>query len=98
MADSCLCKLSLQLIFVMLSWSTTVTLSFLELAEEDCFGCLYIFHPCDVASPAQLHLKQEGLCAEQAGSLEDFFVLHIVLPFAAKRWSANSVDEIAPVA
>ena len=36
MADSRLCKLSLQLVFVTLSWSTPVALSFLELAEEDC--------------------------------------------------------------
>ena len=49
------------------------TLSFLELAEEDYFGHAYVFHPCDVASPAQLHLKQDGLYAGQAGSLEDFF-------------------------
>ena len=84
MADSRLCKLSLQLIFVMLSWSTTVALSFLELAEEDCFGHAYVFHPCDVASPAQLHLKQDGLYAGQAGCLEDFFVRHVVLPFDAK--------------
>ena len=61
MADSRLYKLSLQLIFVMISWSTTIMLSFLELAEEDCFGHAYVFHPCDVASPEQLHLKQDGL-------------------------------------
>ena len=84
MADSHLCKLSLQLIFVTLSWSTTITLSFLELAEEDCFGHAYVFHPCDVASPAQLYLKQDGLYAGQAGSLEDFFVRHVVLPFDAR--------------
>ena len=46
-------------------------LSFLELAEEDCFGHAYVFHPCDVASPEQLHLKQDGLYAGQAGPLED---------------------------
>ena len=74
MAASHLCKLSLQLIFVMLSWSTTIVFSFLELNEEDCFGHAFIFHPCDVASPAQLHLKQDGLYVGQAGSLEDFFV------------------------
>ena len=68
MADSGLCKLSLQLVFVTLSWSTTIALSFLELAEEDCFGHAYIFHPSDVASLAQLHLKQDGLYAWQAGS------------------------------
>ena len=84
MADSRLCKLSLQLIFVTLSWSTTIALSFLELAEEDCFGHAYVFHPCDVASPAQLHLKQEGLYAGQAGSLEDYFVRHVVLLCDAK--------------
>ena len=84
MADSRLCKLSLQLIFVTLSWSTTITLSFLELAEEDSFGHAYVFHFCDVASPAQLHLKQDGLYAGQAGSLEDFFLRHLVLPYDAK--------------
>ena len=49
-------------------------LPFLELAEEDCLGHAKIFHPYDVASPAQLHLKQDGLYAGQAGSLEDLFV------------------------
>ena len=56
-------------------------LSFLELAEEDYFGHAYVFHSCDVVSPAQLHLKQDGLYVGQAGSLEDFFVRHVVLPF-----------------
>ena len=84
MADSRLCKLSLQLIFVTLSWSTTIALFFLERAEEDCFGHAYVFHSCDVASPAQLHLKQDGLYTWQAGSLEDFFVRHVVLPFDTK--------------
>ena len=84
MADSRLCKLSLQLVFVTLSWSTTIALSFLELAEEDCFGYAYVFYPLDVTSPAQLHLKEDGLSALQAGSLEDFFVRHVVLPFEAK--------------
>ena len=84
MADSRLCKLSHQLIFVKLSWSTMIAFSFLELAEEDCFGHAYVFHPCDVASPAQLHLKQARLYAGQASSLEDFFIQHVVLPFYAK--------------
>ena len=83
MADSRLCMLSLQLIFVTLSWSTTIALSFFELAEEDCFGHANVFHPCDVASPAQLHLKQDGLYAGQAGCLKDFFVRYVVLPFDA---------------
>ena len=61
-----------------------IELSFLKLAEEDCFGPVYVFHPCDVASQAQLHLKQDGLYAGQAGSLKDFFVRHVVLPFDAK--------------
>ena len=74
MVDSSLCMLSLQLVFVTLSWSTTITLSFWEFAEEDCFGYAYISHPCDVASPKQLHLKQYNLYAGQAGSLGDFFV------------------------
>ena len=34
-----------------------IVFSFFELVEEDCFGHAYVFHPCDVASPAQL---QEG--------------------------------------
>ena len=56
MADSSLCKL----VFVTLSWDATITLSFLELAEEDCLGHVYIFDSCDVASPRQLHLKHLG--------------------------------------
>ena len=84
MADSRLCKLSLQLIFVTLSWSTTIAYSFLELAEEDCFGHAYVYRPCDVASPAQLHLMQDGLYGGQTGSLEDFFIRHVVLPFDSK--------------
>ena len=84
MAGSRLFKVSLQLIFVTLFWSTTIALSFLELAEENCFRYAYVFHPCDVASPAPLHLKQDGLYVGQAGSLEDFFVRHVVLPFDAK--------------
>ena len=79
MVDSCLCKLSLQLIFVALSWSTTIALSLLELVEVDCFEHANVFHSCDVASQAQLHLKQDGHFAGQAGSLEDFFVRHVVL-------------------
>ena len=84
MADSHLCKLSLQLVSVTRSWSTTIAFSSLELAEENCFWHVYVCHPCDVVSPAQLHRKQDGLYAGQAGSLEDFFVRHVVLPFDAK--------------
>ena len=76
MADSRLCELSLQLIFLTISWSTTIALSFLELAEEDCFGHAYIFNPCDAS--------KDGLFAEEAGSLGDFFVRHVVLPFNEK--------------
>ena len=84
MTESSLRELSLQLVFVTLSWSTTIALSFLELAEEDWFGHAYVFHRCDVANPAQLHLKQDGLYDRQTGSLEDFFVRYVVLPFDAK--------------
>ena len=80
MADSCLCKLSLQLILQ----STTIALSFLELAEEDCFGHANLFRPSDVASPAQLHPKQDGLYGGLAGSRGDFFVRHVDLPFVTK--------------
>ena len=93
MADSRLCKLSLQLIFVPLSRSTTIALSFLELAEEDCFGHAYVFHPCDIASPAQLHLTQDGIYAGQAGSLDDFFVRKVVLPFDAEDGAQASLME-----
>ena len=94
MADSRLCKLSLQLIFVALSWSTTIAPSFLELAEEDCFGHANVFHPCNMASPAQLHLKQDGLYAGQAGSLKDFFVRHMILPRMERkhRWLAKPLQ------
>ena len=84
MAGSCLCKLSVQLIFVTLSWSTTIALSFLELAEEDCFGHPYVFHPYDDTSPAQMPLKQDDIYVGRTGSLEDLFVRHVVLPFDAK--------------
>ena len=57
------------------------TLSFLEFTEEDCLGHAYA---CDLASPAQLHLKQDGLYAGQADVLEDFFIWHVALPFDAK--------------
>ena len=46
--------------------------------------CTFSIHLCDLASPAQLHLKQDGFCAGQAGSLEDLFVQHVVLPFDAE--------------
>ena len=59
-------------------------LSILGLAEDYCCEHAFIFPPCDVASPAQLHLKQDGLYVGQPGSLEDFFVRHVVLPFDAK--------------
>ena len=94
MAGSCLCKLSVQLIFVTLSWSTTIELSFLEFAEEDCFGCAYVFHPFDMASPEQLHLKEDGLYAGQAGPLEDFFVRHMVLPFDAKDGAKEALVKL----
>ena len=84
MADSHLCKLSLRLVSVTLSLSTMITLFFLELTEEDCFWHVYVFHPWDMASPAQLHLKQDGLYSRQDGFLEDFFVWYIILPFDAK--------------
>ena len=65
-----------------------IALSFLELAEKDCLGHAYVFHPCDVASPTQLHPKQDPKqdrrYAGQAGFLKDFFVWHVVLPFDAK--------------
>ena len=82
--DSCLCKLSLQLIFMMLSWSTTMTLSFLEFAQQEFCRHVHGFHLCDTTSPVQLHLKLDGLRAGQAGSLENFFIWHVVLPFDAK--------------
>ena len=84
MADSHLCKLTL-------SWSIASALSFLELAEEDCLGHACVFHPCDVASPAQLHLKQDGLCAGQAGCLEDFLVRQVVMPFDAKNGAQTAL-------
>ena len=38
----------------------------------------------NAAGPAQLHLKQDGLYAWQAGFLGGFFVRHVVLPFDAE--------------
>ena len=44
MVGSCLGKMSLQHLF---SGSTTIILSFLKLASEDCLGNTYVFHPCN---------------------------------------------------
>ena len=67
-------------------------LPFLDLAEEDCFGHAYIFHPCNMASPAHTHLKQDGLYAGQAGSLEDFFIQHMVLPDICTKQKGRNDD------
>ena len=79
MDDFRLCQLSLQLVFVTLSRSTAITLSFFEFMAEDCFRYAYVFHPCDLAYPVQLHLKQDGLYAGQAGSLDDFLCIWVRL-------------------
>ena len=63
--DSHLCKLSLQLIFVTLSWSTTIAFSFLELAEEGWFGHVYIFHPCGKPNTAA-HEARLAMIGRQA--------------------------------
>ena len=52
--DSCQHKLWFQLVFVMFSWSAMIILSFLEFAEEDCFGHVCVLHPCDVATDIHL--------------------------------------------
>ena len=74
MVDSRLWKLSLHQVFVQLCGSTTFVLFFLELADKDCFGHACVFYPCDVASPTQLYLKQDGHYVGQPGYLEDFFI------------------------
>ena len=51
----------------------TVALSFLDLAEEDSFLCVYIFQSGQVTNPAQLNLRQDGLYAGQVGFREHFF-------------------------
>ena len=70
-----------------------IAVSFLELAEEDCNGHVYVFHSCDLASPARLHPKQDGVYAGQAGSLEDSPVEQVVVPFDAK----DGVQTVASV-
>ena len=69
-------------VFVTLSWSTTIMLSIelKKLLKKTAFGMHVISILWDLASPAQLHLKQAG----QAGYLEDLFVWHLVLPFDTK--------------
>ena len=42
-----------------------IALSFLELTEDDGFWHAYVLNSCDVTSPAQLQLKQDGLYAGQ---------------------------------
>ena len=60
--------------------STQSRFSSWGLLKRIAFGNAYVFHPYDMVNPAQVHLKQDGLCAEQAVALDDFFVLHVVLP------------------
>ena len=74
MVDPSLYKLSLQLVFVTRLGSTTIVLFFLELAGEDCFRHVHVFHFFDVASLGQLNLKQDGRGAWHTGCLENFFV------------------------
>ena len=69
MVYSHLCKLPLKLVFAMFSWSTMIIFIFLELTEEDCFGPVIVFHPCDITSPLKLHLKQDGLYSGGGGWL-----------------------------
>ena len=58
---------------------------------------MYVFHPCDVASPAQLHLKQDGLY--WAGSLPwALLLLTRSLAIWCHWWSASSFGETAQVA
>ena len=47
----------------------------LELAEEDCFGHVHVFQPYDLVICAQVNLRQDGLCAGQAGCLQEFFII-----------------------
>ena len=68
MADSHLCKLSLQLVFYDVFLEHHDRAFVLGVREEDCFRHAYVFHPCH----------------GHAGSLEDFFVRHVVLPFVTK--------------
>ena len=61
MADSCLCTLSPQLVFVTLSGSATIILSFTKFTEEDCFGHMYMSSISDVAIQVLLNLKRKTL-------------------------------------
>ena len=59
-------------------------LSFLELTEEDCFRHVYIFHPCDVVSLVQLHLKKDGLLLDRLAVLRTSSFDMWSSPFDAK--------------
>ena len=54
-----------------------ITLFFFELTEENCFGRAFVFHSRDMASLAQLHLKQDGLYVGQTDCLH-FTVMYII--------------------
>ena len=82
MVDSRLFMLSFQLVFMTLFLGAIRSL-FLSRTRWRWLLPIYayVFHPCDVAYPVQLHPKQHGLYGGQAGSLGDLFVWHLILPF-----------------
>ena len=76
MVDFRLCKLSLQLVFVTLFG--LLLLFFLAPCMSSLKKFAFAIHTSSILLtwPAreQLYLKQDGLYAGQAGSLEDFFI------------------------
>ena len=100
MADSCLCMLFLQLVFIMLSWSSTIVLSFLELAEEDCF-----WHAHYWILPSLWHGQPSAAAPEARWTLcwaswLSWGLLHLTRGLAiwCQEWSAGSVGKTTPVA
>ena len=97
-ANSRLCKLSIHLIFVALSWSATVSPSFLERTGEDCFGHAYVFHPCECCQPSAA-VPEARRTLFWAGCLSWVFLrLTRILAIWCQGWNVSSVGDTAPVA
>ena len=98
MANSRLCKLSLQLIFVTLTCSTTIASSFLELAEEVCFGHAYVFYLYDVrGQPSRAFTAPEARWALCWAGRHSGRLLRLKLSLAiwCQTLSTSSFGEIA---
>lgn len=58
---------------------------------------IHAFRPCDIASPAQLHQKQDGLCARESGSPCNLCIIVLALNAVVLWIGQSSTNWILPV-